>query len=60
MGNYNAPFTPEQKAIMQSIADECYEQFVKIVEKNYWYRLRNNQLLCCCNGRKRTYRYSKQ
>ena len=34
MGNYNAPFTPEQKAIMQSIADECYEQFVKIVAKS--------------------------
>ena len=34
MGNYDAPFTPEQKAIMQSIADECYEQFVKIVAKS--------------------------
>ena len=34
MGNYNDPFTPEQKAIMQSIADECYEQFVKIVAKS--------------------------
>lgn len=31
MGNYNEPFTDEQRAIMQSIADECYDQFVAIV-----------------------------
>lgn len=31
MMNYNEPFTDEQKAIMQSICDECYEQFVSIV-----------------------------
>ncbi len=31
MGNYNQPFTDEQKAIMQSIADECYDQFTGIV-----------------------------
>lgn len=31
MGNYNAPFTQEQREIMQSIADECYEQFTSIV-----------------------------
>lgn len=31
MGNYNQPFTDEQKAIMQSIADEAYEQFTRIV-----------------------------
>lgn len=31
MMNYNEPFTDEQKAIMQSIADECYEQFTSIV-----------------------------
>lgn len=31
MGNYNEPFTAEQRAIMQSIADECYDQFVGIV-----------------------------
>ena len=33
MMNYNEPFTDEQKAIMQSICDECYEQFVSIVAK---------------------------
>lgn len=31
MGNYNAPLTQEQKEIMQSIADEAYEQFTGIV-----------------------------
>lgn len=31
MMNYNEPFNEEQKAIMQSICDECYEQFVSIV-----------------------------
>lgn len=31
MGNYNEPLTDEQRTILQSIADECYEQFVSIV-----------------------------
>lgn len=31
MGNYNEPFNEEQQAIMQSMCDECYEQFVTIV-----------------------------
>ncbi|MDR3312428.1 MAG: signal peptide peptidase SppA [Spirochaetaceae bacterium] len=31
MLNFNNPLTAEQRAIMQSIADECYEQFVSIV-----------------------------
>lgn len=31
MMNYNEPFTDEQREIMQSISDECYEQFVSIV-----------------------------
>lgn len=31
MGNYNEPLTSEQRAILQSIADECYEQFTTIV-----------------------------
>lgn len=31
MGNYNQPLTPEQRAIMQSIADEAYDQFTGIV-----------------------------
>lgn len=34
MMNYNEPFTDEQKEIMQSICDECYEQFVSIVANN--------------------------
>ncbi|MDR3283849.1 MAG: signal peptide peptidase SppA [Treponema sp.] len=31
MLNFNSPLTGEQREIMQSIADECYEQFVGIV-----------------------------
>lgn len=31
MFSYNEPVTEEQKQIMQSIADECYEQFTGIV-----------------------------
>lgn len=31
MMNYNEPFSEEQRKIMQSISDECYEQFVSIV-----------------------------
>ncbi|MCR4742554.1 MAG: signal peptide peptidase SppA [Treponema sp.] len=31
MLNYNETLTDEQRQIMQSIADECYEQFCKIV-----------------------------
>ncbi len=34
MMNYNEPLTDEQKEIMQSICDECYEQFVSIVANN--------------------------
>ena len=33
MGSYTEPFTEEQKEIMQSISDECYEQFTGIVSK---------------------------
>lgn len=31
MMNFNEPFTQEQQSIMQSLADEAYEQFVSIV-----------------------------
>lgn len=34
MGNLNEPMTEEQRAIMQSIADECYEQFTSIVAES--------------------------
>ncbi|MCQ2576967.1 MAG: signal peptide peptidase SppA [Treponema sp.] len=33
MGNYNEKITQEQINIMQSVADECYEQFALIVSK---------------------------
>ena len=34
MLNINSPLTDEQRAIMQSIADEAYEQFTAIVAKS--------------------------
>ncbi len=34
MGSYNEPVTEEQRAIMQSVADECYEQFTEIVSSS--------------------------
>ncbi|MBE6349472.1 MAG: signal peptide peptidase SppA [Spirochaetaceae bacterium] len=34
MGSFDEPATEEQKQIMQSIADECYEQFTQIVAKS--------------------------
>ncbi len=34
MFNYNEPVTDEQRAIMQSMCDECYDQFVSIVAKS--------------------------
>ena len=43
MMNYNEPFTEEQKAIMQSMCDECYDQFVSIVARN-----RGIQYNTCC------------
>ena len=43
MMNFNEPFTDEQKAIMQSMCDECYDQFVSIVAKN-----RGIQYNTCC------------
>ena len=43
MLNYNEPITDEQRAIMQSMCDECYDQFVSIVAKN-----RGIQYNTCC------------
>ena len=34
MLNYNEPMTDEQIAIMQSLADECYDQFTEIVAES--------------------------
>lgn len=44
MFNYNEPVTDEQRAIMQSMCDECYAQFVSIVSKS-----RGIQYDACCN-----------
>ena len=44
MMNYNEPFTDEQKAIMQAMCDECYEQFVSIVANS-----RGIQYDLCCD-----------
>lgn len=43
MFNYNEPVTDEQRAIMQSMCDECYDQFVSIVAKS-----RSIQYNTCC------------
>ena len=43
MLNYNEPITEEQRAIMQSMCDECYDQFVSIVARN-----RGIQYNTCC------------
>ncbi len=34
MGSFDEPVTKEQREIMQSVADECYEQFVSLVAEN--------------------------
>ena len=34
MGNIDQPLTAEQRAILQSVADECYDQFTKIVSES--------------------------
>lgn len=34
LGSYSEPLTPEQRAIMQSISDECYGQFTDIVAES--------------------------
>lgn len=34
MGGFNEPLSQEQRQILQSIADECYEQFTDIVAKS--------------------------
>ena len=34
MFNFDQPVTPEQREIMQSIANECYDQFIGIVAIN--------------------------
>lgn len=34
MGNFTEPVTEEQRKIMQTIADECYEQFTGLVAQN--------------------------
>lgn len=33
MGNLNEPLTDEQRQILQSVADECYDQFTQIVSE---------------------------
>ena len=49
MGNYNEPVSDEQRAIMQSVADECYEQFTSIVSKSR--DIEMDTLLPLCDGR---------
>ncbi|MCQ2584146.1 MAG: signal peptide peptidase SppA [Treponema sp.] len=49
MGNYNEPVTEEQRQIMQSIADECYEQFTLIVSSSR--HIPYKEVLPLCDGR---------
>ena len=58
MGNYNEPATDEQRAIMQSIADECYEQFTSIVAESRGLSLAKVKELA--DGRIYTARQAKQ
>lgn len=58
MGNYNEPVTEEQRAIMQSIADECYEQFTGIVAESRGLSLSKVKELA--DGRIYTARQAKQ
>lgn len=34
MGNFNEPLSDEQRSILQSVADECYDQFTQIVSED--------------------------
>ncbi|MBQ0051300.1 MAG: signal peptide peptidase SppA [Treponema sp.] len=58
MGNYNSVLTEEQKAIMQSIADEAYEQFTEIVAESRGMKLADVQSLA--DGRIYTAKQAKQ
>lgn len=49
MGNYNEPVTDEQLEIMQSIADECYDQFTSIVSTSR--HIPYKEVLPLCDGR---------
>lgn len=49
MGNYNEPVTDEQIEIMQSIADEAYDQFTSIVSTSR--HIPYNEILPLCDGR---------
>lgn len=49
MMNYNEPLTDEQRQIMQSICDECYEQFVSIVVSQR--HISFDQAYKLCDGR---------
>jgi len=49
MGNYNERVTDEQISIMQSIADECYDQFTSIVSTSR--HIPYKEILPLCDGR---------
>ncbi len=49
MGNYNEPVTEEQYEIMQSVADECYNQFTSIVSTSR--HIPYKEVLPLCDGR---------
>ena len=58
MGNYNEPLSQEQQDILQSIADECYEQFTDIVARER--SLKKNDVLRLADGRIYTAKQAKE
>ena len=57
MGNLNEPVTDEQRQIMQSVADECYEQFTGIVAERR--KLPKEKVLELADGRIYTAKQAK-
>lgn len=58
MGSLDFPITEEQRSIMQSIADECYEQFTLIVSKSRG--LPSDKVVALADGRIYTAKQAKE
>ncbi len=58
MGHFSEPATDEQRAIMQSIADECYDEFVEIVSKSR--KLETEKVKILADGRIYTAKQAKE
>jgi len=49
MGNVNEPLTDEQREILQTVADECYDQFTSIVSSGR--HMKKNDVVKLADGR---------